>query len=66
MIQLHRLNKTEFTLNDHHIETIEKTPDTIITLTNDRKYVVSESVEEIIDKIKQFRRQIYTDQQGDN
>ncbi|MBN2160578.1 MAG: flagellar FlbD family protein [Spirochaetes bacterium] len=64
MIQLHRLNKTEFTLNDHHIETIEETPDTVITLTNDRKYIVAESVEEIIEKIVHFRRQVYQKRQG--
>ena len=48
MIVVHRLNGTEFVLNDNHIETIEETPDSVITLTNDRKYIVTESAEEII------------------
>lgn len=56
MITLHRLNGTEFTLNDMHIETIEATPDSVITMTNEKKYVVRESVQEIIDKILEYRR----------
>ena len=31
-------------LNDQHIETIEATPDSVITLTNEKKYIVTESV----------------------
>ncbi len=48
MIRVHRLNGEEFVLNAHHIETMEEKPDTVITLTNDRKYIVKESIEEII------------------
>jgi flagellar protein FlbD len=55
MITLHRLNGAEFILNDRHIETIEATPDSIITLTNEKKYVVTESVQEIINKIIEYR-----------
>jgi flagellar protein FlbD len=58
MIVLHRLNGTEFVLNDHHIETIEETPDCVITLTNDRKYIVTESAEEIISKIVEYHKKI--------
>ncbi|OHD68998.1 MAG: flagellar protein [Spirochaetes bacterium RBG_16_49_21] len=56
MIQLHRLNGSEFILNDHHIETIEETPDTVITLTNEKKYLVQESKDEIIQKIVEYQR----------
>ena len=48
MIVVHRLNGTEFVLNDHHIETLEATPDTVITLVNEKKYIVRESTDEII------------------
>lgn len=59
MIQLHRLNKTSLFLNHRHIETMEANPDTtVITLTNDRKYVVRDSVGEIIDRIIQFEANI--------
>lgn len=56
MITLHRLNGAEFTLNDRHIETIEATPDSVITMTNEKKYVVTESVQEIINRIAEYKR----------
>lgn len=59
MILLHRINDEEFLLNSHHIEIIEEKPDTVITLTNERKYLVKESVEEILKKIKVYKRSIH-------
>lgn len=47
MITLTRLNGKEFVLNDDLIQTIEETPDTVITLTNGAKYIVNEDYEEI-------------------
>ena len=58
MITLHKLNGDEFVLNSSHIEIIEEKPDTTITLTNDKKYLVEESTEEIIKKIIQFHGRI--------
>lgn len=58
MIILHRINGEEFLLNSHHIETIEEKPDTVITLTNERKYLVKESTEEILEKIKVYHRSV--------
>ncbi len=58
MITLHRLNGAEFILNDHHIETIEATPDSVVTLVNERKYIVKESTAEIISKIKDYQAEI--------
>ena len=43
MIQLTRLNGTEFLINCDHIEVVEATPDTVITLQNDHKWVVRET-----------------------
>ena len=59
MIELHRLNGDVFTLNPQHIEVMESTPDTVITLTNDRKYIVRERTPEIIEKIREYNRQIF-------
>ncbi len=59
MITLHRLNGDEFTLNDKHIEIIEEKPDTIVTLTNERKYIVRESVREIVDRIAEFNAMVF-------
>lgn len=58
MIVLHKLNGTEFMLNDRHIETIEETPDTVITLTNDKKYLVKEPADEIIEKMIEYRHRV--------
>ncbi len=58
MITLHRLNGTEFILNDHHIETLEATPDTVVTLVNEKKYIVKESTEQVVNEIVAYQRQI--------
>lgn len=58
MITLTKLNGEEFTLNSDLIETIEKKPDTTIRLTTKQYYIVKEEVEEIIEKIIAFRREI--------
>lgn len=59
MISVSRLNGTPFVINALLIETIEATPDTVISLTNGKKYVIRESVQEVIDLVRQFYRDIY-------
>lgn len=59
MINVTRINGKTFVLNADLIETMEETPDTIITLTNGNKYVVIESIEKIILMIVEFRRSYY-------
>lgn len=56
MIELTRLNNMKFAVNCDHIETVEANPDTVITMMNGHKYVVRESVSDIIEQIKRFRR----------
>jgi flagellar protein FlbD len=58
MIQLTRLNKQPLIVNSDLIEFIENTPDTVITLVTGEKVVVSESPEEILDRILTFRRRL--------
>ena len=64
MIQLTKLNKKIFLLNDDLIETIESTPDTVITLRNGKIYIVAESPEEIAVLITSFRRNLYAELLG--
>ncbi|MFO7294602.1 MAG: flagellar FlbD family protein [Clostridia bacterium] len=59
MIKVTRLNGEEFYINPDLIQYIERTPDTVITLTNDKKVVVKEGVEEVIQRIVAFKRQIF-------
>jgi len=56
MIKVTRLNDKTFTINNDLIVMMEETPDTVITLTGGNKFVVSESIEVIIERIVEFRR----------
>jgi len=56
MIELTRLKGGKFALNDEHIETMEETPDTVLTLMNGHRYIVRESMREVISLIEAFRR----------
>jgi flagellar protein FlbD len=58
MIELTRLNKKSIVVNSDLIEFIENAPDTVITLVTGDKVVVTEAVEEIIDRIIDFRRRL--------
>ena len=59
MICVHRLNRTELYINHRIIETVECHPDTVITLSTERKFIVRETPEEIADKIADFERKIF-------
>jgi flagellar protein FlbD len=58
MIQLTRLNKQPLVVNSDLIEFIESAPDTVITLVTGEKVVVSESTDDIIERIIRFRRRL--------
>ncbi len=59
MIQLKRLNGKEFMINAIYIETVEAFPDTTITLTNGKKYIVKDSMSDVRGKITDFYRAIH-------
>jgi flagellar protein FlbD len=56
MVRLQRLNKEEFILNADYIEMLEATPDTVITLTNGKKLMVKNTVDDIVDQVIAYRR----------
>ena len=56
MIDLTVMNNTKIVLNSDHIEKIESVPETLITLTNGKKYIVLESVKEVKEKVKMQKR----------
>mgnify|MGYP000324020726 FL=1 len=58
MIRVTRLNGSSYVLNCELIETIESTPDTVITTTNGKKLVVAEDVDEIVDKVIKYKAKI--------
>ncbi len=59
MIEVTRLNGIRFSVNCDLIETVEETPDTVITLTNGKKFIVSENMEQIKSLVIDFKRQIF-------
>ncbi len=58
MILLTKINSAPIAVNSDLIEYIEETPDTVITFTNNDRIVVQERMDEIIEKIVQYRRLI--------
>lgn len=58
MIKVTRLNNKTFFINAIYIEMIESFPDTTITLTNGKKYVVKESEDEVKELITKFYQSI--------
>lgn len=58
MIKVTRLNGKPFILNALYIEKIEFFPDTTITLTNGRKYVVKETEEQTIRLVIEFYQSV--------
>lgn len=59
MIEVTRLKGKKMMINAELIETVEETPDTVITLTNGKKFVVSESAEEVISLVIEYKRKIF-------
>ncbi|MCL1917700.1 MAG: flagellar FlbD family protein [Peptococcaceae bacterium] len=56
MIKVTRLNGKGFVINTDLIKTVEETPDTVIKLTCEDKFVVAESAEEIVSRVIAYRR----------
>lgn len=58
MISLHRLNGSEFVLNCELIQTLESTPDTVVTLVSGEKLIVREAIPEVVELVREFRRSV--------
>ncbi len=58
MIRLHRIRGEEMFLNADLIESMEVTPDTVLTLIDGRKMVVSDPPDVVIDEIARFRARV--------
>ena len=59
MIELTRLNEMKLVVNADIIETIEETPDTVVTLTTGKKIIVKENIEEIKLLVLHFKRNCF-------
>ena len=58
MIRLSRLNGQVIAVNPDLITWIEVTPDTTLSLLGGDKVMVRESLDEVIDRVVKFRREI--------
>jgi flagellar protein FlbD len=59
MIEVTRFNDSTFIVNAEIIQTVEETPDTVITLTTGTKIVVKEKARQIVDKVIQYKKMIH-------
>jgi uncharacterized protein YlzI (FlbEa/FlbD family) len=58
MIPLTRLNGDHIAINPDRIERADVTPDVVLTMTDGSKYVIHESLDELIDRIRLFRASV--------
>ena len=59
IIEVTKFNNEKIVLNCDLIETVEETPDTVITLINGKKILVKEDKLEIIDKTIEYRNKAF-------
>lgn len=58
MIVVTRLNHSRFAVNPDLIERIQASPDTTLVLADGTTYVVTESLEQVIDLVTEFRARV--------
>ncbi|WP_370250547.1 flagellar FlbD family protein [Nocardioides sp.] len=58
MISLTRLSGSVFAINSDLIERIDATPDTVITLIGGTKYVVAESLDDVVAVVRRHRAEV--------
>lgn len=58
MITLSRFSGQPFALNPDLIERAEETPDTVITLVDGTKYLVRESLADVVDLVMDYRARL--------
>lgn len=61
MIKVTRLNGSYMVINSDLIVFVEETPDTVITMTTGKKIVVKENVDEIIQRVIEYKQKILAD-----
>ena len=58
MITLTRITGVQFALNPDLIERVDCTPDTVITLVDGTKYLVRETLDEVVAAVRDYRARI--------
>ena len=58
LIEVTRLNEKKIILNAELIESIESTPDTVLTLVTGKKFIVKEGCQEVKNLVLSYKRDI--------
>ncbi|SEN48114.1 hypothetical protein E3O25_07930 [Cryobacterium sp. TMT1-3] len=58
MIVLTRLNESHFAINPDLIERIHANPDTTLVMVDGANFIVTESMEDVIEKIASYRAHV--------
>lgn len=58
MIVVTRLNDSQFAINPDLIERIHETPDTTLVMVDGAKFIVTETMSEVIDLVARYRSRI--------
>ncbi|MCI2240604.1 flagellar FlbD family protein [Paenibacillus sp. TRM 82003] len=58
MILVTRLNGSVFAVNPDLIQRVDATPDTVITLVDGAKFVVTEPLTEVVERVMAFRARV--------
>jgi flagellar protein FlbD len=63
VILLTRLGGETFALNQDLIERADATPDTVVTLVDGTKYVITESLPDLVELVRTFRASVISEAQ---
>ena len=58
LIEVTRLNEKKIILNAELIESIESTPDTVLTLVTGKKFIVKEGCQEVKNLVLSYKRDV--------
>ncbi len=63
MIWITKRNGQKSLLNADWIQSVEETPDTVVTLTNGETLLVQESANGIMEKVIEFKKKVFRESQ---
>jgi len=58
LIFVTRFDGKKVVVNADLIEMIEETPETMISMTTGKKITIKEKIDEVVEKVKQFKKEI--------
>ena len=66
MIKLKKLNGFEIIVNAELIESVEATPDTVINLSTGNRFIVRDSVDEVVARVVEYKKRVYSERRAIN